>query len=194
MGRGQSAQVANQGMQQSSEDQANAQSALGSIGTSLGNYNGALNNFLKSGRSIYGANGEYMADQNTLANQTASAGATATGGALALNAERTGENTSGYGTTLASAKSQAAQNVENELASADATRLQNLMAVNQYGVQAEQFPAQVYGSIYGTSTSGASGELGDAANAAKTPGFWDEFAPALVGGASSVGAGFTPNG
>jgi hypothetical protein len=51
-------------------------------------------------------------------------------------------------------------------------------------------PAEIQASLYGTGTGTANGALGNAANAAKKPGFWDTFGPALVGGAGAVGAGF----
>ena len=191
MGRSESHQVTEQSLAQSQQDQNNAQTALGQTNSAVTGYNNNLNNFLKFGRQVYGTNGEYMRDQNTLANETASAGATATGGDLALNNMRTGENTAGYATTEAAAKNQASQNVENDLAQADANRLQQLTAVNQYGVQASALPAEVYSSLYGSSLSGTSGQSSAAANAAKTPGFWDSFLPAIAQGAGEAfqGAG-----
>src|SRR5580704_5672852 len=93
--RGQSTKVANQGMAQSAQDQTNAQTALASTNSAVGQYNQRLTDFMRFGRQTYGANGEYMRDQNTLANTTAAAGEKATEGALALNSMRTGENTAG---------------------------------------------------------------------------------------------------
>ena len=194
MGRTESTEVANQGMAQSSEDQANAQQALSSTQSSVNNYSNQLNNFLRFGRQTYGANGEYMRDQNTLATGTAKAGSDQIAGNLALNAMRTGENTSGYAGTIAASRNQAEQNLTQQLAGADANRLQQLTAVNQYGVQASALPAEINSSLYGTSTGGSGNQLSSAANAAKTPGFWDTFAPALAGAAGQVASGFTPQG
>jgi hypothetical protein len=189
-GRSQSTQVANQGMQQSSQDQANAQAALGATNTALGQYNNQLKGFLRFGRQTYGANGEFMRDSNTLANTTAAAGANNLKGNLALNAMRTGENTSNYAGTVAESQRQSSKDLTNQLATADQNRLSQLTAVNQYGVQASALPAQVQAGLYGTSTSGSAEQLNPAASAAKTPGFFDEFGNALIGAAGGVAGGF----
>ncbi len=194
MGRGQSTAAFNQSSAQSTQNQNNAQAALGKTNAAVGNYNNQLNNFLRFGRNTYGQNGEFMKDENALATQTAAAGSRAVSGDLAMRAMRTGENTAGYAAADAESRRQAEQALTGQLAKADSDRLQNLTAVNQYGVQASALPAQVYSSLYGSSLGAANSAEGNAVNAAKTPGFWDTLAPALVGGAATVGAGFTPNG
>jgi len=190
--RGTSKAVANQQMQQSAQDQAAATSALSSTNADLASYTKNLNNFMKFGRDTYGTNGEFMRDQNTLANTTAAAGGNAIKGNLALNAMRTGENTSGYAGTVKEAQQENEQNLTNELASADSQRLANLTNLEQFGVQASALPAQIQQGIYGSSIGGATGAGGNAANAAKTPGFWDTFLPAVVGAAGTAAAGFCP--
>jgi hypothetical protein len=69
-----------------------------------------------------------------------------------------------------------------------------LTAINQYGVQASPLPAEVQGSLYGTGTGGSGNQLGSAADAAKTPGFFDTFFPSLVGAAGTAAAGFARSG
>jgi hypothetical protein len=192
MGRTESKNVANQGMAQSKQDQANAQTSLTSTNTAVGDYSKNLNNFMKFGRQTYGANGEYMRDQNTLATTTAAAGANNLKSNLALNAMRTGENTGNYADTVAESQRQSSRDLTNQLATADANRLQQLTAINQYGVQASQFPATVQAGLYGTSVGGAGSQLSAASGAAKTPGFWDTFAPALAQGAGAAAAGICP--
>ena len=192
--RGQSKAVANQGMQQSAQDQANAEAALSATQGALGTYQKNLNNFMNFGRKTYGAGGEFARDQNTIANTTAAAGSNRIGGDLALNAMRTGENTGNYANALAESKRAASRDMTAQLASADAERLAKLTGVEQYGVQASALPADVQASLYGTSTSGSGSQLGTAANAAKTPGFWDTFAGDIVGAGATVGKGFTPHG
>jgi hypothetical protein len=55
-------------------------------------------------------------------------------------------------------------------------------------------PAEVQSGLYGTGTGGAGSQLSSAANAAKTPGFWDTFAPALAQGAGAAAGGFARRG
>lgn len=183
--RGTSKAVAQQGMQQSQEDQNNASAALTATNADLGTYSTNLKNYMNFGRKTYGANGEFMRDQNTLATTTAAAGASALKGNLALNAMRTGENTSGYGGTVAATQQENDQNLTTQLAGADAQRLSQLNAVEQYGVSASALPAEIEQGIYGTSTSGASSNLSPAATAAAQPSGWDVFGADL---ASGVGA------
>jgi hypothetical protein len=191
--RGTSKQVAQQGMAQSSQDQGNAQVALSSTNTSLGKYNDALNNFMRFGRATYGPNGEYMRDTNTLATTTAAAGEKALEGDLALEAGRTGENTAGYAGTVALDKQQNAQAIAAQLAQADQSRLQALTNINQYGVQASALPAEIQAQIYGTSTGGASSNLGPAASAAAQPSGWDVFGTDLAAAAGGVAQAFKPS-
>lgn len=192
MGRSESKAAFKQSSAQSAQDQANAQNALGATNKAVSDYEGALKNFLRFGRSTYGANGEFLRDQNTLATTTAKAGADQVGGNLALNAMRTGENTAGYAATDAEARRAASRDLTTQLAGADADRLAKLTAINQYGVEAEKLPAAIQESLYGTSVSGATGQGANMTNAARMPGFWDTFAPALAQGAGTAAAGACP--
>lgn len=186
MGRTQANATAAQGQAQSGQNAQNAQQALSATNTDLTNYSNNLTNFMKFGRQTYGKNGEFMRDQNTLANTTASAGNQAIQGNLALNAMRTGANTANYANTAASSQRSAEQNLTNQLASADAQRLQNLTNINQYGVQASALPAQIQAQLYGTSTGGEAGNLGAAASASQVPGWWDTNGAAVVQAAGSA--------
>jgi hypothetical protein len=194
MGRAESKKVANQGMAQSATDQANAQAALGKTNSSLAKYSSNLDSFMRFGRKTFGENGDFLRDQNTLANTTAAAGATSLKGDLALNAQRTGENTSGYADTVAESKRQSERDLTSGLVGADADRLKQLTAVNQYGVKASALPAEIQAGLYGTSTGGSGNQLSTAADAAKTPSFWDQFLPAIAGGAGAAAAGFRGGG
>ena len=149
MGRSESKKVANQGMAQSSQDHANAQSALASANKSLAKHSSTLDSFMNFGRKTYGAGGEFMKDQNTLANTTAAAGTSGVAGNLALNALRMGENTSGYANTVAESARQSSRDLIDHLAGADADRLSRLTAINQFGVQASALPAEVQAGLYG---------------------------------------------
>lgn len=190
MGRSEAKKVVAQGTTQSAQDQANAQASLAATNKSLSDYSSGLKGFLRFGRQTYGAGGEFQRDQNTIANTTAAAGANKVGGDLALNAMRTGENTSNYAPTLAESQRAASRDLTGQLATADATRLQNLTNINQFGVQASALPASVQAGLYGTATGGAGSQLSSASSAAQTKGFWDEFAPALAQGGGAAADGY----
>ncbi len=194
MGRSESKKVANQGMAQSSQDHANAQSALASANKSLAKHSSTLDSFMNFGRKTYGEGGDFAKTQNTLANTTAAAGTSGVAGNLALNAMRTGENTGNYANTVAGSTRTSSRDLTDRLAGADADRLSRLTAINQYGVQASALPAELQASLYGTATGGAGSQLSTAADAAKTPGFWDQFLPAIAGGAGAAAAGFRGGG
>jgi hypothetical protein len=146
------------------------------------------------GRKTNGEGGDFAKTQNTLANTTAAAGTSGVAGNLALNALRTGENTSGYANTVAESARQSSRDLTNRLAGADADRLSRLTAINQFGVSASALPAEVQAGLYGTATGGAGSQFSTAADAAKTPGFWDQFLPAIAGGAGAAAAGFRGGG
>lgn len=190
--RSTSGKIANQSIANSSADQANASTALGSTNTALTDYSNNLNNFMKFGRSTYGANGTFMKDENTLANTTAAAGETNLKGNLALNALKTGANTAGYADTAAESQRQGEEAVTSQLAGADASRLSQLTAINQEGVTASALPAEVQAGIYGTSVGGANSALGVASSAsAADPSFADTLPgdlTAAIGAAGNVGA------
>jgi hypothetical protein len=194
MGRSESKQVSDQGRTQSAEDQAHANDALAATNQSLNTYKRGLNSFMTFGRKAFSPTGEYMRDQNTIANTTAAAGTTGLKANLALNAMRTGENTSGYAGTVAESAREGRRDLTDQLAKADANRLAQLTAIEQYGVEGSKLPATVQAGLYGNSLGASASQLGPAASAAQQPGFWDQFAPALVGGAAGVAKGFTPHG
>ena len=194
MGRTESKQVSQQGMAQGSQDHANAQAALASANKSLAKHSSTLDSFMTFGRKTYGEGGDFAKTQNTLANTTAAVGTSGVAGNLALNAMRTGENTANYAPTVAESARQSSRDLTDRLAGADADRLSRLTAINQYGVQASALPAEVQASLYGTATGGAGSQLSTAADAAKTPGFWDQFLPAIAGGAGAAAAGFRGGG
>jgi hypothetical protein len=149
---------------------------------------------MKFGRNVYGANGEFAKDQSAIANTTAAAGSNAIKGNVALDRMRTGGNTAGDAAAIAESQRGAERDMTSQLAGADATRLQNLTNLNQFGVQASSLPAQVQAGLYGTGTSGSVGQGSNQASAAKTPGFFDQFLPAVVGAAGTAAAGFIDRG
>jgi hypothetical protein len=194
MGRAESRKAANQGMAQSATDQANAQAALGKANSNLAKYSSNLDSFMRFGRKTYGEGGEFQKTQNALGNTTAAAGTSGVAGNLALDRLRTGDNTANFAPTVAESARQSSRDLTTQLAGADADRLSRLTTINQFGVQASALPAEVQSSLYGTSTGGSGSQLSTAADAAKTPSFWDQFLPALAGGAGAAAAGFRGGG
>lgn len=190
MGRSQSAQISQQSEQNAQQNQGNAQAALGSTNAALTKYSSDVDNFMKFGRQTYGANGTYMKDQNAIATTGAAAGSNAIKGNLALHSMATGENTGGYAGSVAESQRQAQRDLTGTLANADATRLQNLTAINQQGVQDSALPAQVQASLYGTSLGGSNSAMSTAESAsAASPGFWDVFGQDVASGAgAAIGA------
>jgi hypothetical protein len=155
---------------------------LASANKSLAKHSSTLDSFMNFGGKTYGEGGDLAKTQNTRANTTAAAGTSGVAGNLALNAMRTGENTGNYANTVAESARTSSRDLTDRLAGADADRLSRLTAINQYGVQASALPAEVQASLHGTATGGAGSQLSTAADAAKTPSFWDQFLPAIAGG------------
>jgi hypothetical protein len=177
--------IAQQGIDTSKQNQQNAQTSFNNTNKTLSDYSSNLNQFLDYGRSTYGKSGEFAADQNTLSTGAAAAGTKSVAGDLAMNKLRTGANSASYAPTLATAKSNAEQNLTQQLAGADASRLGQLTAINQYGVSASALPAQIQAQLYGTSLSGANSALGVGQSAsAADQSFGDVFGQSL---ASSLG-------
>ena len=188
--RGQSKQVANQGMQQSTQNQGNAQKQLADTAAGVSQFNKNLQSFLRYGRRTYGPNGEFMRNTNAQATEVAAGGSNALQGDLALNATRTGANTAGYAATEAEARRQGQRDLTGSLITADSERLKNLTAIEQQGLDESKFPAQVSASLYGPSVGGASSELGVAGDAAKTPSTWDAVTGDIIGAGADVAKGF----
>lgn len=187
MSRGTSEKIANQGIDVSKQDSAlsqqnqrNAQNSYNDTNKSIGDYNANLKGFMDYGNKTYGEGGDFAKDMNVRANTTAAAANAATAGNLALNAGRTGANTAGYAGTLAESTRGGARDMTAELASADSERLKNLTGIQQTGLDASKFPAQLQAQMYGTGAGAAVGSLGNAGNA---------LGPAGSASASAPGAG-----
>jgi hypothetical protein len=180
MGRAEANQAQKQSIAQSAQDQAAAQASLAGTNASLKKYSSDLDSFMKFGRDTYGAGGEYARDQNAIATGTAAAGSNAIKGNLALHTMATGENTGGYAGSVAESQRQSQRDLTSQLATADATRLQNLTSINQYGVDASKFPAEVQSNLYGTGVAGAAHIQPGGTN------FWDQ--PGTQSAAASTAA------
>lgn len=194
MGRSESSKTNAQSLANSKQDQANAQSALSSTNRNLGQYNEQLQRAIALGRGAYAPGGDYMQANNAINTAKAGAAANKLQGDMATHAMQTGENTAGYAPALAEEERAGQRDTAEAMAQAEADRIQKQLSNEYFGVGAAGLPAQVQAGLYGTSISGATGQMGAAAESARTPGFWDTFLPALAGAGGQVAAGFTPKG
>jgi hypothetical protein len=188
-----SKQVTDQSLNTNKQLLATSSGQLAKTGEGINQFNERLKRFSDFGRRTYGDNGEYMRNANTMANTTASAGQTALQGDLAMNAMRTGANTSGFAETAAESRRAGQRDMTDFLAKSNADRLAKLSQVEQIGLEESKFPAQVNASLYAPSVSGSVGALSPAASAAARAdnSFWDSMLLAGVGGAGQAfqGAG-----
>ena len=191
MGRSESKQAYNDSRAAQQQMTAQAQQALSQANTAVSGYNDNVHNFLNVGRSNYAPGGEYDRENTLLGTSVASGGAESSADQLNNFDKRTGNMNSGQSAAAAEEIARSNQRqLTDFLASADKDRMDRQTAVEQFGVQASALPADVYSRIYGTATGGSLSALGNETSAAQTPGFWDTFLPALIGGGATVAAGF----
>lgn len=190
MGRSESKQVTQQSLDTSKNFQNQANQSFAATQGAIGDYQNRLNNFLA--RNPYTPGGEFQRNQNLINASTAEAGNAAMKNTLDLASQRSGENTAGFASNVAEAQRQTSRDLADQMAKADQARVDKETGIQQFGVQASALPADMQAKLYGTGAGEAVGALNPAANAAKTPGFWDEFAPALAGAAGSVLHGACP--
>lgn len=194
MGRSESKQAGAEAAAKSKQDQANAQSALGSANADLGQYNQQLQQALQIGRRAYAPGGDYMAANNAINTSAAGAASNKIQGDMATHAMQTGENTAGYAPALAEEERAGQRDVAAQMAQAEKDRMQAEVANEYQAGSAYGLPAQVQAGLYGTSISGATGQADAQVRAASMPSGWDIFGPALIGAAGGVAKGFTPHG
>lgn len=191
MGRSESKQAYNDSRAAQQQMAAQAGQALEKTGAAMASFDNNLQNFLNLGRSNYTPGGEYDRENTLLGASVASGGAESSADQLNNFDKRTGNMNSAQ--TAAAAEEIARSNqrgLTDFMSSADKDRMDRQMAVEQYGVQASELPAEIYSRLYGIATGGRSGALSNETSAAQTPGFWDSFLPALVSGGTTVAAGF----
>jgi hypothetical protein len=179
MSRGQSNQAFNTASNENATDFGNAQSAYGSTEDAIDNYNNQLAKFVSG--NPYTPGGEYDQTINTGLANTSDAGANSLAGALQSQARRTGQNSAADAATAATAAQQNTRNLASQLASAQQQRISNEAGYNQAALGASATPIGANQSLYGTSLNAANGVLGDEAQAAKTPSFWDEVGNSFAG-------------
>ena len=184
MGRSESKQVTQQSLDTSKNFQNQANQSFAATQGAIGDYQNRLNNFLAG--NPYTPGGEFQRNQNLINASTADAGNAAMKITLDLAAQRSGENTAGFANNVAEAQRQTSRDLADQMAKADQARIDKETGIQQFGVQASALPADMQARLYGTGAGESVGALNPAANAAKTPGFWDEFGDSF---ASSLGKG-----
>lgn len=195
MGRSESKQVTQQQMQQSAQDQANAQAALSGENSAIGNLEKSIGQYGSSIWNTFRPGGEFSKNMTTLATSANSGGQNSYQDYLNNMATRTGSGSTPQMVAASEeANRQGRRDVANTLASDENARIAALEngLETQEGMLA-QIPG-MYGGEYSSSIGGAGAAGGNAANAAKTPGFWDTFLPALVGGAGTAAGGYFTGG
>jgi hypothetical protein len=188
MGRSESSAAFKQSSGQSAQDQNNAQSAFGATNTGLADYSSRLNAY--AANNPYNAGGEYDRTVKGGASTASQAGQAGLKADVQSNTTKTNENTAGNATTLAEAHRQATRDLNSFDSQAEADRIGKNSAYQAGVVGMSSLPADISSRLYGTGVSGATGAGSNAANAAKTPSFWDTFLPGLAGAAGSVTKSF----
>ena len=195
MGRSEGKQVTQQQMQQSGQDQANAQAALAGENAAIGNLQKSIGRYGASIWNTFQPGGEFAKNMTTLATSANSGGQNSYQDYLNNTAARTGTRTTPQMIAASEeADRQGRRNLSQTLLGNEQSRIAGL----EHGLETQEgmlaaIPG-MYGGQYQSSLGGAGSAGSNAASAAHVPGFWDTFLPALAGGAATVGAGFTPHG
>jgi hypothetical protein len=192
LSRSDSKKVVNQGLSQSKQDQANAQSAFGGTTGAIGDYKTALTGFMAG--DPYKAGGEYDVAQRAVGNNVAAAGQNAVTEDINNSVARTGENRANAPAVIAESPRNNQRSLANFLANTNADRIGKETAYQTTGLEASSRIPSMYSGLYGPSISGASSNLGVAGGSAKVPSFWDEFGQSFANAAgkalaSGAGAG-----
>lgn len=187
MSRAQESSIDTTATKNSGTDQSNAAASYGNTENAIGDYTKNLAQFTSG--NPYTKGGEYDQTINTGLANASDAGANSLAGSLQSQALRTGQNSAA---SLATAKSGAQQNtrdLSSSLASADQARIGSEAGYNQTALGASSVPINAQSSLYGTSLSGGNSALNTAADAAKTPGFWDEVGNSFAGDLGRLNVG-----
>jgi hypothetical protein len=188
MGRSESSAAFKQSSAQSTQDQNNAQAAFGATNAGLADYSNRLNAY--SAANPYKAGGEYDQTIKGGASTASQAGQAGLKADVQNNAIKTGENTAGNASTLAEAHRQASRDLNSFNSQAEADRIGKNSAYQAGVVGMSSVPADMQSRLYGTGVGGATAAGSNASNAARQPGFWETFLPALAGGAGAAAKGF----
>jgi len=194
MGRSESKQVTQQQMQQSAQNQANAQTALGGENQAIGDFRKSINDFGNWNWNEFQPGGEFIKDATTLTTSANSGGKNSFEDYMSGLATRTGSGTTPQMISAAEENDrEGRRKVQDRLLAADQQRIAALGHGLETVMGAEGSIPGMYGSQYSASLGGAGSAGANAANAARTPGFWDSFLPALASGAGAAAGGYMGN-
>lgn len=170
--RGTSKQVAQTGIANSKQDQANAQASLAGANQGASALQADVNAFKAA--NPYKIGGEADVDNRTILSNTSNAGSNSLADAMRLNATRTGQNGASYAPALAEAQRTASRDLATSSAQADQERIANDAKYRAQGVQFDTLSPDLQSRLYGTSIGAANGALNTAGSAAAaSPGFLD---------------------
>lgn len=191
MGRSESKQAFQDSQANQKQNQANALAALGGENQAIGDFQKSIGNYGNFIWDTFRPGGEFMQDATTAATSANSGGNNAYQDFLSNTATRTGSGTTPQMVAASEeATRQGKRDVAKSLLTADQARIAGLGSGLQTVMEEEGRIPGIYGSQYSTSLGGANAALSDETNAARTPGFWDTFLPAVVGAAGTAAGGF----
>ena len=178
-------------MQQSAQNQANAQTALGGENQAIGDFRKSINDFGNWNWNEFQPGGEFIKDATTLATSANSGGKNSFEDYMGGLATRMGSGTTPQMIVAAEENDrEGRRKIQDRLLAADQQRIAALGHGLETVMGAEGSIPGMYGSQYSASLGGAGSAGANAANAARTPGFWDSFLPALAGGAGAAAGGY----
>lgn len=195
MGRSESKDAFNTSKQMAQQNQQNAQVSLGSENKAITDFGKSIDDYGNFINSEFAPGGQFDTAENNLATSVTAGGKNSLQDYFSNFGSRTGTGTTPQMVAAVEEGSRQGQrDTANFLNQALLSRIGALGHGQETVMQARGQIPGLYGNQYATSLGGASSAMGNATNAARMPGFWDTFAPALVQGAAQVGFGFTPGG
>ena len=193
MGRSESKDAYNTSKQMAQQNQANAQASLGSENKAITDFSNSIDDYKNFINSQFQPGGQFDTAENNLATSVTAGGKNSLQDYFSNVGSRTGTGTTPQMIAAVEEGSRQGQrDTANFLNQALLARIGALGHGQETVMQERGMIPGMYGGEYATSLGGATSAMGNATNAARMPGFWDTFAPALVQGAAQVGFGFTP--
>ena len=190
MGRSEAKQVTQQQSQQSAQDQQNAQTSLAGENQAIADTEKSVGQYGRSIWNTFRPGGEFSRNMTTLATSANSGGQNSYEDFLKNQGQMSGRGSTPQMVAASEeASRQGRRDLGNTLLNDEQTRIAGL----EHGLETEEgmqaaIPG-MYGNEYSTSLGGAGSSGSNAAHAASTPGFWDQFLPALAQGAGTAAAG-----
>ena len=190
MGRSESKQAYQDSSAMAKQNQANAQTALANQNSAIQNLGRGISDFRRWNQREFRPGGEFIRDQDVLATSANAGGQNATEDYYRNLANRVNLTTPQMTAAAEEASRQGRRDVSQILRNADLQRIAALGHGEETALSAESAIPGFYGQQYSSSLGGATSQMGNATSAARTPGFWDTFLPALAGGAGAAAGGY----